>query len=502
MGKVRVATSEPPAAIHGRTTRDTPLGRVVLLAGLSAAAVLLWAASGASTTTTERVTLSTMSVTAVAWGCALIVANYRKPHQVLLRLGPWMLTYAGMAFGLASVTAWLAPESVSSQIYVEAFRDAHALVILGLLAFTLGYVFTPRVGLHRLLGGGISHVQRWNEGRRASPTAAVLTYSLGLGALVLGALLSGKYGYLGDVTVASASDVSWYTQVLEILGSLRGFAILALWVTAFQRTAMPPLLLALAVTAVDLTAGLLTGMKEAPIVTLIAVGLGYIFVKRRLPVIGLVVVGAWFTFFLSPLVTSLRSALRGDGTLTLREALPEMASGISQANTGSGDGLWLALARFRLIDNVAIISQKTPSEIPFLPISDLATLALSGFIPRAVWPTKPVRTEGRVFYQEYYEGVTYSSSALTVPGSLFMYGGTMVLIVGMLLFGMLTRSLDDGMRAHDSYVGLLLLFALMPSFVKMEASASTLLASLPVVGVGWILACAFLFRSPNQALHR
>jgi len=494
-----MAESARVAADEGRTTDGTATGRVVIPWVLSVAAVLFWAASEWSTTTVQQVALSSLSLTAVSWGGAILIADRKVPHQSLLRLGPWMLAYGGITFGLASVTAWLSPESVSPQVQFDAFRAAHALVIFGFIAFILGYLFTPRAGLHRLIDSGLSRVHRWDEGQGLSLPSALLTYLLGLGALILGAVLSGNYGYLGDATVTSASDVSWYTQVLAILGSLRGFAILALWVAAFQRTALTRLLWAVAVTAVDLTAGLFSGTKEAPIVTLIAIVLAYIYVKRRLPLLGLIAIGSGFTLVLSPLVTSLRSVLRGHDSLTLQDALPAVSSGLLQAKVGAGDDLWLALSRFRLIDNMAIINQKTPSEIPFQPVWDLATQALSGFIPRAIWPTKPVSIEGLLFYHEYYGGTTYSSSALTIPGSLYMFGGIIVLVVGMVLFGMLTRSLDDGMRASDSRTGLLLLLALFTPFIKMELSAPSLLASLPGVGIGWLLASWLLYHPAQKS---
>lgn len=480
-------------AITRRAKQPTTVGSVMISCVFSVAALLFWAASEWSTGTVQQMTLSSLSLTVVAWGGAILISDRQTPHRSLLRLGPLMLASGGITFGLASVTGWLVPQTVL-QLQLDTFRTAHALVIIGFIGFTGGYLFTPRVGLHRSLGKALARVDQWDDGRGEITQSAILTYSLGLGALILGALLSGSYGYLGDATVTSASDVSWYTHGLYILSSLRGFAIITLWVVTFQRTGPHRVLLAVAITVVDLTAGLLSGMKEAPTVTLIAVGLAYIYVKRRLPLLALVAVGSWFLLFLSPLVTSLRNVLRGNGrVLTLGEALPAMASGFSQASVGSGGDFWVAISRLRLIDNVAVIYQKTPSDFPFQPVWDLATLALSGFVPRAIWPTKPVQIEGLLFYQQYYGGTTYTAGAITIPGSFYMHGGVIVLVVGMVLFGMLTRSLDDGMRADVSATGLLLLLALLPPFVKMEMSAPTLLASLPSVGVGWLLASWLLY---------
>ena len=164
MGKPLVAESARVAAVEGRTTEGTAAGRVVIPCVLWVAAVLFWAGSEGSTTTGQQVALSSLSLTAVAWGGAILIADRKVPHQSLLRLGPWMLAYGGITFGLASVTAWLSPESVSPQVQLDAFRAAHALVIFGFVAFITGYLFTPRAGLHRSIDSGLSRVHRWDEG--------------------------------------------------------------------------------------------------------------------------------------------------------------------------------------------------------------------------------------------------------------------------------------------------------------------------------------------------
>lgn len=496
--------AKPIVAPAGRAAgRGATIGRAFTAFFLGATAFVLWVASAWATTTTHQVALSSLSLTAVAWGGAVLITGRREPHQSLFLLGPWMLAYGGMTFGLATITAWLVPESVSAEVRLHSFHPAHSLVIMGFIAFVAGYLSTPKTGFHRLLDRSLSRVNRWDDGRQASSMRALFSYVLGLSALVLSAILSGTYGYLGNATVTSANDVSWFTTPLSVLDSLRGVAVLILWVIAFSRPEPMRLLLASAVTTVDLVAGLLSGMKEAAVLTLLAVVLAHLYVRRRFPLLALGAVGSGFVLFLSPFVASLRDVVRGDGVLTLEEALPVVISGLFQFGSGSAGGPWEAVTRFRLIDNVAIINQKTPTEIPFQPLGDLFPLVVSGFVPRAIWPTKPVRIEGLIFYHEYYGGSTYSSSALTIPGSLFMYGGPVVLLIGMLIFGALTRSLDDGMKAYENRSGLLLLLALFPAFVKMEVSATTMLASLPVVGIGWVLAAWLIFyRRKRQRKQR
>lgn len=87
---------------------------------LLSAAAILWAASGSSTTIERRLTFTSLSVTAVAWAGVALIVGRRTPHHSLLRLGPWMLLYGGITFGLASPTAWLAPQSLSNALSLES----------------------------------------------------------------------------------------------------------------------------------------------------------------------------------------------------------------------------------------------------------------------------------------------------------------------------------------------------------------------------------------------
>ena len=58
-----------------------------------------------------------------------------------------------------------------------------------------------------------------------------------------------------------------------------------------------------------------------------------------------------------------------------------------------------------------------------------------GFIPRSVWPTKPVLAAGYEVLQEYYgmPASVHSSVAVTPYGDLYRRGGVAVVIAGMLV---------------------------------------------------------------------
>ena len=70
-----------------------------------------------------------------------------------------------------------------------------------------------------------------------------------------------------------------------------------------------------------------------------------------------------------------------------------------------------------------IIIDKTPSPHPFRDVSELGAAPFTAAVPRALWPSKPLRLSGLDFYRTYYEGEGVSSSAITAQGSLYLYGG-------------------------------------------------------------------------------
>lgn len=435
--------------------------------------------------------LSSIAIASLCWaGCLTFIAA-RGPGNWFLDLGVWILAYGGISFGLATLTAWTVPETLSSVVELPSILVASQMMGFAFATFAFGY----------LIGAGgpgksiVSRVRALTEGadnREWRRSSALFVYCLGALSLVLGAMSSGSFGYLGDTRITSVGDVSWYTQPLAIIAALRGFAIMSLWMDEFSssRRRVTPTVAAL--TFVDLLVGVVSGTKEAPLVTILAVLFAFVYVRKRLPILALGTVAAGFTLVLSPLIAAMRISVRGREVMELDRAVAQSVAMIPDAGGFVGQGVGEALARLRLIDNLAIIIQKTPEDIPFQPMWGLVSSAFTGIIPRAIWPTKPIRMDGLEFYQQYYGGTAYSSSALTLPGSLYMYGGVVVLLAGMLAFGLLVRIIDDGSNAGDSRAGALLFFGLFPMLIKMEASASTFLASLPLDLCGWLIALILL----------
>lgn len=88
----------------------------------------------------------------------------------------------------------------------------------------------------------------------------------------------------------------------------------------------------------------------------------------------------------------------------------------------------------------AIIKRLTPSLIPYRPLTELVLSPLS-FIPRALWPSKPSYSallQPLVTIDYRGGGAKIGSSAVTMFGNLYMYGGWLVVVTGMFVLGVVS----------------------------------------------------------------
>lgn len=119
------------------------------------------------------------------------------------------------------------------------------------------------------------------------------------------------------------------------------------------------------------------------------------------------------------------------------------------------------------------------------------TLPLYPFVPRLLWPTKPIDDEGErltvVFGGDYKSGTT-----ITYPGDLYLEYGLPGVIVGMFLLGMFCQWLTARLKAGESERGLFVFSSTFPFLTNLEADAFgfwvTAIKWLAIIGVlGWLV---------------
>ena len=253
----------------------------------------------------------------------------------------------------------------------------------------------------------------------------------------------------------------------------------------------------------ELAVSIASADKENFVIAVVAVIVPYSASRRHLPkgAIGVIILA--FLAVIIPFNATYRNVIRG-GSITLTPAQAVSAAPdifrqtISAENvlTAIPDSFNYLLIRIREIDTPAIIMQRTPGQIPFGSSLDLAEAPLLELVPRAIWPDKPILDDGYRVNQEYYgqPATSYSSDAVTPIGSLYQYGGWIPVIVGMFLFGIGVRLLDDVLDVRTNPHAIFLVVLLFPTVVAAEEDWILLLASTPATLLSWVLALYLTFR--------
>lgn len=489
----------------------SPVGAAIVglswgLLAFSLVAVLL----ALGTDSLER-QISASSVALAAYLAALLVFIFGSSKNLGLfdaKLGSWFLAYAVLAFGVATSTIVQVQTGSLASVDKSLVPFAMVLIALGFTAWAAGYLLgraqvwqKPFRWGKKALSGRLSQEVR-------TPAVIVGVFVLGLVADVTTIALEGRYGYLGDATTISVDSVAWYTQPLVILSTLKRIALFALAVRVFvtcadkfSRYLLPALVFTLGI-------GLLTGMKETFVLTLLSVAVPFFLGRSRGRMVATVGAVLIFMFVVTPLVAALRVDVRGQsGQLDVLSALAAGIEGIFSTDgyltkaEMAPDGP-STLERTRLIDNLALILAKTPHQIPYRPFDELITAPVTGLIPRLVWPDKPVRISGYEFYVTYYGGTAQSSSAVTLQGSLYLYGGVAILLVGMLIVGMVIRALDDVLNVKRDMHGALFFILVASAVVKQEQDVAGLLASIPIHILTWIIGANLIFHKSGVGISK
>jgi len=414
-----------------------------------------------------------------------------------LKLGPWMAIGFSLGFGLATL-AWLGDfPAYHGMVTRSSLVPGGAVAGAGFLALVLAYRSTPRLlrewgrNLDRSLRGG---------GTFSSGALSVWTlWGVTVSAQAVG-FVRGNLGYLAD-PVAAMSTLSSVDAVLSALTQLGVLAtVVAAWRFAVNRRPASMLLL-LWIASSQLVIGLFSGSKEGAIIQLVALVVGYS-ARGRLRFGPLVVAVVVVVFVVAPFVTAYRTVvMNSSGRLSPSEALQSIdfyqLIGGSTAQTDSGS-MVASADRLSRIGDLAIIVRKTPTTIDYISPAELISGPILGFVPRSVWPGKPVLDAGYQINQQYYEmpANVYSSAAATPYGDLYRHGGVGVVLAGMAILGMFVRAVDDreGAAIYSDPRLMFLPMGLFTMLVKQEMDYLALSASLVSVSLAAALGARLVSR--------
>lgn len=416
-------------------------------------------------------------------------------------LMPWYAAVFTVTYGLTTL-AWL-EKPVGSQAIItpDSIRNAITLAAVGFASALFGYMAGATFA-----SASVPRIGTWFTGRPAEPTlaGAWLLFLIWAGASAQ-SIRQGSVGYLANVSNV-LSNPSPFAQALSLASSMGLLAVAsAAWGHAKHRSFGWRIALALFV-LFEGAFGLLSGTKESLIYLGLAVVLGRAAQRRKLPTTRVIIVFAVIIAIVVPLITAYRQVVNSNpGRLSVGQVLGNLSTiwnQTQQANSSQRGVYDTFLWRESRISDLGIIVQRTPSQIPFQSSSKIWEAPVVGMIPRAIWPSKPVLQSGLDFAHQYYQipSTVYTSSASTPTGDLYMHGGYLVVIFGMLIVGFLMSVLDAAGAALRDPRWIFLVLTLFPIVLKQEIDYLSMAAALPynLIAIGIAMRLA-RFGAPRTA---
>lgn len=423
--------------------------------------------------------------TGVAAGSALVVV-VSAPTALRLDADPLdgpgvYAAMSALAFGVLSL-AWLGTPSLSAP-GIGADEVAVALVIVSgaLLAFGLAVRIVDKPQPRSEL--------RMAPREAPSRRAVLILFALGLVGTAMSVRL-GIFGYSYSLDPHASRPVLAVAQLVGQTANLGSLAVLVAAIACFAFKERPYRVLLLTLVVGQLVIGLAAGSKGATIAPIVSTGLAYIACRRRIPWRAIAIIGVFGVLVVAPANLIYRDYLReatADGTVTdpAKERLGSLPNRI-YATVSS---------RFRLIDHVALIVDRTGSVYPYAGGTRYVTLPQLILVPRALWPDKPRLDDARLFSHTYWEisKSVRTSTPLTQVGDLYRNFGLPGVGIGMLLWGaFLAGFLRLCRRLRSPRVEMVYLASLSSWIWVVESDLPYLLAamskSMPfVVGVAWLM---------------
>lgn len=420
---------------------------------------------------------------------ALLILVVAVP--LLLRLRSERLDATGLyalvtviQFGFTSL-AWLSPPAPSPGPGLDQFAIARAEVLVagGLLAFTVGAWVAA--GRPRAAPSD----EPAPDGRGLDWRVAAVVYIVFAGAIALG-LATHSYGYLN--TSAGGGILH---SVLPFIGDQANIVVLAVAV-AWLRSRDRMLGRALAIMLfLQVLLGFAAGVKGDSLYAMGYVLLAWLAYGNAIPrkwvVLGFLAV----ILVLLPANQAYRYALRS-GHPSVGSALQTLLHpSLYRPDRTAATALTDLGVRFRDIDPVALIERDTPRLYAIGDGSSYYLLPLTTFVPRAVWPGKPVFDAAGQFAQTYWQipPSIHTSQPVTQPGDLYRNFGLAGVLIGLLVWGLVIGGWERLRKARASpRMTVVYLASVITAVIYLEGDLPELIAtvtkSLPIsYTAAWLL---------------
>jgi hypothetical protein len=391
---------------------------------------------------------------------SFLLSQTRSGYFPLFHIPVFLTVLCFIRCGLAPLTAFLDPESLDPYFHHGEYSQLNRtffLFILGMLAFWAGCHLCRRKPKGTADAGSAPK-------EPASQVLLAWAVALFLVSLVTRVYVTNNYGY------GYGLDLDLYfanLALLQVLMFLADLGTYALVIATIEMCYHPRSRFRKALFAViflnEVFWGALSGMKLSIFQVFIVVAAIISITRTRLDKkwIAAVLVGFVLIY---PMHDRYRRLLRGGKVDVKRVGALEQAGGTAARETARQEKGWQGwiesgwhqtVRRFDLLQSMAVttsldrwqISRLQGDErwwmVPFYP-----------FVPRFVWPSKPVLIRGLRMSVVLGAG-EQTSTALTYPGDLYIDHGLAGVLIGMLALGMvgqlITNRIAEDVRKRDLF---------------------------------------------------
>ena len=372
----------------------------------------------------------------VGAGSLLVIATAlpavaRLATDPLDAVGLWAAV-AALTFGALSLL-WLGnPNIPPPGVDRDDISRALLLVAGGVAAASLGALLIARPRTREPLS---------LAPRDLPPVRLLVALFLVGGAGLAAGMVLGAVGF--DADTAQASGILPFAQFIAQVGGLGLLVIGVTAVAAFTSGSRAYTRVLVAFLAIQVVGGFVAGYKSQSLAPLLLTGLVYVAVRQRLPVRALALTAGVTLLVLVPANSVYRTVLRPNPNVGAPPATPL---------TVAADTLAYVKFRFRLIDHVALIDDRTPEMYAPGNGDRYSLLPALVLVPRPLWRDKPVLDDSLEFSHTYWEVPvnTETATPLTQPGDLLRNFGPTGIFAGLALWGMLLGAVLAATRRWSS----------------------------------------------------
>lgn len=152
------------------------------------------------------------------------------------------------------------------------------------------------------------------------------------------------------------------------------------------------------------------------------------------------------------------------------------------------------------LDSLVLLLERVPAYEDF-NIGDQLTFLAVVWIPRALWPEKPVTSLGKIFYEDFYPPIFHSgtSVAVTLPGQFYWGLGFIGVLIGMLSIGILWQALSTYfVRPKGNMSNILVVSTMFPTFFVAVEQDTIFLFSTHLVQLALVVCIAIAIRGKSM----